>query len=821
MPYAGIDCYKDLPLLYTLSGDFSIILKVRNPALQYSANPDLYTAFHGLYLNLIRILGDGYILQKQDLFIRKAFQGQETEEYLQQRYAKHFQGRPYTAMETYVVITRQVKRKAFYVYDARQLLEFYQVIVKVFDLLEGSKYSPEVLSKAQLDSYVKRFLSADFVSPNLVLDNIRSEDRGLEIGARSVRIVSLVNTDSVDLPEKIGPYTYRQENSGLKDFPVDNMSFLVQVPAAELILFNQVIEIPAQQNVMNRLQVKRKRHSGVPDPVNLLCVEDIDRLLEDVARESQFVVNAHFSILIAADHDKLDKAANFIESALFQQGIIPSRNAYNQMELFRSAMPGNAVELKNYDWFLTTSDAALCFFFKECLPEDEPSEFLISFTDRQGVPVRFDPADLPMRTNRINNRNKFVLGPSGSGKSFLMNAFLEQYLLYNMDVVIVDTGHSYSGLCSYFGGKYITYSEKNPVTMNPFIVDEAEYNLEKKDFLCTLIALIWKGADGHLNQVERDVIANLISSYYAGYFTGEEFFNDQNLGFNSFYEFAMAKIPEIKREEKIPFDLDEFRYVLKKFYRGGEYDTILNEASDSSLFTERLVVFEVDVLKENKLLFPIVTLIIMDVFIQKMRNRQGQRKALILEEAWKAIASPMMGSYILYLYKTVRKFWGEAILVTQELGDIIGNAIVKDSIISNSDTVFLLDQSNFKDNYDEIARLLSITETERRKIFTINKLDNQQGRGRFKEVYIRRGNSGEVYGVEVALAQYLVYTTEKPEKHAVEIYALAFGNYPLALDHFIADMERSGLSLNQFVSRINQLGTTFSHSQEFFKPDLP
>ena len=197
----------------------------------------------------------------------------------------------------------------------------------------------------------------------------------------------------------------------------------------------------------------------------------------------------------------------------------------------------------------------------------------------------------------------------------------------------------------------------------------------------------------------------------------------------------------------------------------------------------------------------------MDVFLQKMRHRKDRRKALIVEEAWKAIASPLMASYLLYLYKTVRKFWGEVIVVTQELGDILGNPIVKDSILANSDTICLLDQSKFRENYDAIAKLLSITETERRKIFTINQLENKDGRGRFKEVYIRRGTTGEVYGVEVSIFQYLCYTTEKPEKSAVETYVRAHGDYRNGLSAFVSDMQASGLALGAFVARVNKGAT--------------
>ncbi|MEJ6979741.1 TraG family conjugative transposon ATPase [Pedobacter sp. P351] len=822
IPYAGIDTDNDLAILYSSQGDFSAILEIQNPALQYSADPDSYSGFHSLLLNIIRILGEGYILQKQDLFIRKRYKGQSSNEFLQQKYVEHFDGREFTSITTYLIITRQVKRGAFYVYDKKKLHDFHQHLVKILDLLKGAGLNPVLLAKKDIVTYLTRLLSMDFLSDHLTLDNIKAGSQHLQIGNKAVRTISLINTDAIDLPEEVGPCILKQDNKSLRDFPVDNLSFLHQVPGSQVILYNQVIEIPHQQVTLNKLELKKKRHSGVPDPANLICVEDIKQLMVDVARDNQLLVHAHYSIVISADEKSIDKAANFIEAALFQQGIIPSRNAYNQLELFRCALPGNAVELKTYDWFLTTADAALCFFFKEKLLKDEPSDFLIRFTDRQGIPVGIDPSDLPMNTNRINNRNRFVLGPSGSGKSFFMNALIEQYMLYNMDVVIVDTGHSYSGLCSYFNGKYITYTEKKPITMNPFQIDEEEYNIEKKDFLCTLIGLLWKGAEGTVSNVERDVIASLISSYYATFFDpGNEIEHTiPELNFNSFYDYALYKVPQIKKEERIPFDLDEFRYVLKKYYRGGEFDSILNEASDQSLFTERFIVFEIDAVKENRILFPIVTLIIMDVFIQKMRHRKEQRKALIVEEAWKAIASPLMAGYILYLYKTVRKFWGEAIVITQELSDILGNAVVKDSILNNSDTVCLLDQSKFKENYKEIAKLLAITEIEQKKIFTINKLDNTEGRGRFKEVYIRRGSSGEVYGIEVSLFQYLAYTTEKPEKSAVEVYVNEYGGYQKGLEEFVSDFEKSGLPLNSFVKQINQTGIPDPSATEFFKPDF-
>lgn len=912
MPYIGVDANPDYDLLYGKYGEFSVVIKFRNPVLSYSGSPNEYNEAHSLFLNIIKVLGENMFIQKMDVISRTEFVYEPADEFLQDEYNRHFEGRNYLKVESYLTVTKQVKRKAFYVYDKKALVDFKQSVGKVIDVLDQSGCKPVALRTDKLNTLIKRTVNADFHSPVITMDNITPGEEDIKIGTRRVKCISLIDIDTVDLPSQLSTHVELNDNSSLVGFPVDLFSFLLKVPNFDTIIFNQVIEIPAQMGVLHKLELKKKRHSGIPDPANLLAVEDIDLLLKDVARDNRLLVNCHFNIVLSAHANYIQKATNFIETSLFQYGIIVSKNSYNQLELFRSVLPGNSTELGEYDLFLTTAEAAICLFFKEALAVDEVSKFKIRFTDRQGVPISIDPADLPMAQNRISNRNKFVLGPSGSGKSFFMNSLIEQYMLFNMDVVIVDTGHSYSGLCSYYNGIYKTYSEKEPITFNPFAVNEDELNIEKMDFINTLVCLLWKGSEGIITQYEKDVIALAISSYYTNYFSEPEittvFFEEQyaeelkeikrdakeaaakldytetasddvdseqikevvskltdafegeenekitfyesafsarydlelkrhieeyrdeaeteiwaqargklwekakkefdkknvySLNFNSFYEFCQYRIPEIKQQEQILFDTEVFFFVLKKFYKGGSLAATLNQSTDQSLFTERFIVFEIDSIKENKVLFPIVTLIIMDVFIQKMRHRKNHRKALIIEEAWKAIASPIMAGYILYLYKTVRKFWGEAIVVTQELGDIIGNLIVKDSIINNSDTICLMDQTKFKDNFNEIAALLSITSVERSKIFTVNKLDNTEGRSRFKEVYIRRGSVGEVYGVEVSLSQYLTYTTEKPEKSAIEFYVHTYGDYPTALKIFIKEFKESRLSLGDFVTHVN------------------
>ncbi|WP_443938829.1 TraG family conjugative transposon ATPase [Pedobacter sp. MW01-1-1] len=803
IPYLGIDIGADLDILYGMNGEFSVLISLTNPVICFGGDYREYDNFHDIFSNLARLVGEGYTLQKQDIINRVQYNYEVASEFLQDSFNRHFDGRSYVKLETVLTITRQVRKGTLYVHDKKLLAEFKITIAKVLDMLGAFGMKPRILREREINLFIMRIMAMDFSDGPISLDNYYPNDTEVNIGTRSFRSVSLINIDQVDLPALLPTSVKLSDKESLKGFPADILSFLFKVPDCNSILYNQLLEIPYQRTVVRQMELKRKRHSGIPDPANNLCVEDITLLLDDVARDGNLLVNAHFNIIVCAEKALLSRAYNYIESSLFRAGIIPSKNAYNQLELFRTSFPGNAAELRKYDWFLTTAEAAICLFFKESLAKDEKSGFLVRFTDRVGIPISIDPADVPMSTGRISNRNKFVLGPSGTGKSFFMNSLLEQYLLYNMDVVIIDTGHSYSGLSRYAKGRYITYSDNCPITMNPFAISEQEYTIEKKDFILTLILLCLKGPEGEATQLERDVISEVISSYYAKWFSARESSGIKKLDFDSFYGYSVVKIPEIMKENSVPFDFDSFKFILRKFCSGGEFGTILNEDADSSLLNERLIIFEIDNLKDHRILFPIVTLIIMDIFIQKMRHRNFQRKAIIIEEAWKAISSPLMVGFLVYLYKTVRKFWGEVMLVTQDLADVVGNVVVKDTIVSSSSTVILLDQAKFRDNYDEIAAMLSITSAERNKIFSINQLDNHQGRSPFKEVYIRRGDIGEVYGVEVSLAQYMTYTTEKPEKLAIEKYLRRFETYSEALNAFIFDFENSSLSLTDFVKKIN------------------
>ena len=589
--------------------------------------------------------------------------------------------------------------------------------------------------------------------------------------------------------------------------PVDLLSMIDSIPTAEVVIYNQMLFMPNQKRELSLLEKKKNRHASMPNPNNQIVVEDIKKVQDVIARENKQLVYCHFNLMVSIPIDEdMQKCTNHLENAFGRMGIHISKRAYNQLELFVNSFPGNCYGMNpDYDRFLTLSDAAACLMYKEHIQHSEDSPLKIFYTDRQGVPVAIDISGKEGKNKITDNSNFFCLGPSGSGKSFHMNSVVRQMWEQGTDIVMVDTGNSYEGLCEYVNGKYISYTEEHPITMNPFAIKREELNIEKIGFLKNLIMLIWKGTNGKITKTEDHLIEDVITEYYDEHFrTGRI----KELSFNSFYEFSVKRIPEIVRDNKLEgIDLATYNYLLKDFYKGGNHDTTLNENLDTSLFDETFIVFEIDSIKDDPLLFPLVTLIIMDVFIQKMRIKKN-RKVLVIEEAWKAIASPMMAEYIKYLYKTARKFWASVGVVTQEIQDIVGSPIVKEAIINNSDVVMLLDQSKFRERFDEIKAILGLTDVDCKKIFTINRLENKDGRSFFREVFIRRGTVSAVYGVEEPHECYMTYTTERAEKEALKLYKQELKcNHQHAIEAYCQDWERSGISKSlPFAQMVNQAG---------------
>ncbi len=794
--------------------DITACFEVHLPELFTVASAE-YEAIHSAWHKAIKTLPDFTVIHKQDWYIKESYapdMAKEDQSFLAKSYQRHFNERPFLKNYCYLFLTKTTKERMRMqsnfsslckgvlipkeIRDKEAIHRFMEAVAQFERIVNDSGFiklqrltEEDIIGADGKQGLLEQYLtlSRDAGTP---MQDIALGGEEVRIGNKRLCLHTLSDTD--DLPGTVSADTrYEKLSTDRSDC---RLSFAA--PVGLLLscnhIYNQYLFLDNSEDNLQKFEKSaRNMHSLARySRANQINKEWIERYLNEAHSFGLSSIRAHFNIMAwSEDPSELKQLKNDSGSALALMECKPRHNTTDVATLYWAGMPGNAGDFPSEESFYTFIEPALCFFTEETNYHNSPSPFGIKMADRlTGKPIHLDISDLPMKRGIITNRNKFILGPSGSGKSFFTNHMVRQYYEQGAHVLLVDTGNSYQGLCELIKGKtkgedgvYFTYTEDNPIAFNPFYTDDGVFDIEKRESIKTLIITLWKRDDEPPTRSEEVALSNAVSGYI-------ERIKQEDVypSFNGFYEYVQGDYRQVLEEKQVrekDFDIANFLNVLEPYYKGGEYDYLLNSDKQLDLLSKRFIVFEIDAIKDHKILFPIVTIIIMEVFINKMRRLKGIRKLILIEEAWKAIAKEGMAEYIKYLFKTVRKFFGEAIVVTQEVDDIIQSPIVKESIINNSDCKILLDQRKYMNKFDDIQAMLGLTDKEKGQVLSIN-MNNDPSR-LYKEVWIGLGGThSAVYATEVSLEEYLAYTTEETEK--MEVMQLASeldGNVELAIKH--------------------------------------
>ena len=779
--------------------DITAAYRVSLPEL-FTLTGEEYEALHGAWLKALKVLPDYTVVHKQDFFIEERYTAPEEgseQSFLARSYERHFNERSYLRHTCYLFVTKTTPERMRQTSASSVLCRGFIVPREMRDtdavtrFLEAAEQMERILNDSGLVR-VERLTEAEIVgtandaglltryfalsderSP-VVNEDIHLDPGMMRIGDKYLSMHTLSDLDM--LPQSVATdFRYERLSTDRSDC---RLSFAA--PVGLLLscnhVYNQVIFLDDHDETLKRLEASARNMNSLAaySRSNAINREWIEMYLNEAHSQGLRSVRCHCNVMAWAESEaELKRIRNDVGSQLALMGCTPHHNTVDVPVLFWAAIPGNEADFPAEESFYTFLDQALCLFNEETNYRSSLSPFGIKMSDRlSGIPLHLDISDLPMKRGVITNRNKFILGPSGSGKSFFTNHLVRQYWEQGSHILLVDTGNSYQGLCSLIHAKtkgrdgvYFTYTEAAPIAFNPFYVEDGVYDVEKRESLKTLLLTLWKRESEEPTRSEEVALSNAVNLYLS------KLRADRSIvpSFDTFYEFVTTdyrRLLEQKRVREKDFDLANFLNVLEPYYKGGEYDYLLNSDKQLDLLDKRFIVFELDNISSNRTLLPVVTLIIMETFISKMRRLKGVRKMILIEECWKALTSANMSAYIKYLYKTVRKYFGEAVVVTQEVDDIISSPIVKESIINNADCKILLDQRKYLSKFDGIQRLLGLTDKERTQILSIN-LSNDPKR-RYKEVWIGLGGvQSAVYATETSVEEYLTYTTEESEKMQV------------------------------------------------------
>lgn len=774
--------------------DITVAYRVDLPELFTVTNTE-YEAIHSAWTKAIKVLPDYSVIHKQDWFVKENYKpatDKENMSFLSRSFERHFNERPFLNHTCFLFLTKTTKDRMRMQSNFSSLcrgyiipkevnkemaVRFLEAVGQFERILNDSGFitltriaSDEITGTEKEAGLIEKYFTLS-LEDTTCLEDLELGADGLRIGDKTVCLHTI--SDVEDLPGTIGTdMRYEKLSTDRSDCRLSFASPVGLLLSCDHV-YNQYIFLDDSAENLRQFEKSARNMQSLSkySRGNQINKEWIDKYLNEAHSFGLTSVRAHFNVMAWSDDaEELKNIRNDVGSQLALMECKPRHNTVDAATLYWAAMPGNAGDFPSEESFYTFIEPALCFFTEETNYKSSPSPFGIKMADRvSGKPIHVDISDLPMKQGIITNRNKFILGPSGSGKSFFTNHMCRQYWEQGTHIVLVDTGNSYQGLCNFINrrtngedGVYFTYTEKNPISFNPFYTDDGVFDIEKRESIKTLIMTLWKRDNEPPTRSEEVALSNAVSLYI------ERITIDESVvpSFNSFYEFVKldyAAILDAKRVREKDFDLANFLNVLEPYYKGGEYDFLLNSEKQLDLLSKRFIVFEIDAIKDHKILFPIVTIIVMEVFINKMRRLQGIRKMILIEEAWKAIAKEGMAEYIKYLFKTVRKFFGEAIVVTQEVDDIIASPIVKESIINNSDCKILLDQRKYMNKFDSIQALLGLTEKEKSQVLSINMSNNPNRK--YKEVWFGLGGvQSAVYATEVSLEEYFTFTTEETEK---------------------------------------------------------
>lgn len=781
-------------------GDVTIVFKADLPEI-FTLFDGEYEAFHQAWIKAIKVLPTFSVLHKQDWFLMSSHMPDFTKvdtSFLSRASERFFHERPFLSHSCYILLTKKpANRKAatslFSSLLRRSIVpeetlnplllqDFLDSAGQFRRIMEDSGFvklarlkEAELRSQRHQVGLVEQYCSLMERKEPILINDIHFSE-GVQVGDKYCQLYTL--GDAADLPALCGSrINYDKYSTDRTKFSIGFASSLGQLLPCNHI-FNQYIFIEDAQKTLAKLEAKRLRLQSLSaySRENGIARDATNDFLNEAISQQRLPVKAHFNVLVWTDNKEQGKdLKNMVSSALAHMDAVAKLETVGAPQIFWAGIPGNAADFPMNDTFDTFAEQATCFLNLETGYRSSLSPVGIRLGDRlTGKPVHVDLSDEPMKMGICTNRNKFILGPSGSGKSFFTNHMVRSYYEQGTHIVLVDVGHSYKGLCDMVNGYYFTYSEEAPIRFNPFYIGEGDsLDTEKKESIKTLLLALWKKDDEAFKRSEYVALSNAITGYYDYLQKHKTCFP----GFNSFYAFLRDEYTQVLESDRVKekdFDIDNFLYVLRPYYEGGEFDYLLNATENLDLLQERFIVFELDNIKDHPILFPVVTIIIMEVFINKMRKMKGVRKMILIEEAWKALMKEGFAEYIKYLFKTVRKFFGEAIVVTQEVEDIISSPVVKQAIINNSDCKILLDQSKYQNKFDGIQELLGLTEKEKALVLSVNK-SNDPG-GKYKEVFISLGGMlSKVYRTEVSLEEYLAYTTEQTEKVKLMAYAAKFG----------------------------------------------
>lgn len=766
---------------------------------------------------------------------------EDTEDFIQRAYQMHFNERPYLKSKSFIYISKLSSNNSIgknfiskeflkndeqvfinNILNSASILKKHNIIFRKLDQEEL------ISSKSPISKYLN-FSSADLEQ----MKDIDFSNNKIYVGSNEIKIYSIQSGEQFPTDN----IAYHKINNGL---PIGN-SFPFSYPLGIPHVLNQYIYIPNQKAFTQELEALNSRMKNFNvKGYNNSAMMDIDVFREKMNSFGSLGAYFHMNIMCfdASNKDIEEK----INTAFSESGFKKKEVSLQRKDIFWAGVAGNGALLVNRKKSLMCILLDLECVAYLSLEQNYNNDLTtnnkgVRLCDRiYGIPFEVDIYKEPKQKGLIKNENTIVLAGSGGGKSFTMNLFFLNDYLQGEHIFVIDASFSYKLQCSMHNGIYLTYDEKNKISFNPFYMDwlkdpiakhifshsaDTKYSDIKKEdleisydfnpsensltkeqmekleaytdwienkisMLMGLIGTITKSKDENVSKFELAIYRILLFSYFK-----ERCLNKKvdNCCFDDFFNFTEHFLPLFLKENKVSehdFNYSKFRLMLLNYVSGNSLGYLLNSTDEKikNIEKERFIVIDVSRIRENPDLFPIISCLAMDLYNQKVAKLPiGVKKILCIDEAWQAVSSPSMATFMKTQVKVIRKYGGRTVFISQEPDDFTASEIIKESIINNSAVKIYLDMGEFKNKFEPIKKTLAISDNNEIKIKSLNQ--NNRTDAKYKEVCICWEYYGQVFAVETPTELKAIFETDPDEvakilpqyeKYGVKLTAINYAN---------------------------------------------
>lgn len=770
------------------SGSIAVAYKIQFPEIFTLGATGFNNIMDVIEKSIYTYLPENVVIQFQYYYKKLSYDGENLKDdtFLQKKTKEHFLGRAYLEQTTYVFFilpnvvsylkdfTGVILKKPTKDLTAKKLTDitnFVNQVEKTVNLLDSS--NELTLFKAEEKELVGYFRDFLHFNTKTYSDLIRNTNNELYYGDTQIKIYSLCDNEALPVGDLSVCKKNIERSTDVSSFYRPINKFGLEFYSDHIM--NIIICYDNQAHWKKRLESKITRLKGARffDSQNVINADINETFLNDIIKEDIKFVRFHFNIIIwDKDKKNLQKKANYIESNFAEMGIKPYEPKKEIFYFLKWSLPGNGDQVPLNETVKTYGGFPFLFLYPEDNYKSDSKGFL--FNDRlTQLPTYVDTFDKPYEEKLIDNRNFLVIAPSGGGKSFLQKGNLRQFVEEgNTKTVVVNIGGD-DKIARLFkdDSLYLKYEEGKGLGVNPFYVYEDSIDLDKIEFLQDFIALLWKNGDD-LSNDELSSLQKIIIDYYKAEPSkeaeGKKFSinNTRERNIQDFNKFLLENEKNYALKYRL-ISLDSLTLNLEK-YCTGLYSNLFTTGEPIALENKKYIEFELDNIKDHKILFPIFGMLISDLTFNTMWRTDGDasKKKFFIDEAWKILEKPGMSNLLKYLYKTIRKFNGSVGIAVQQITDIVNESLAPDiasAILGNTGVKYLLNHSNVLYTVADLKKNLSLSDNMVAQLLSIRNNLSTKNNYPHTEFLLILGNQSKVYRLEACNEARVIYDSEKDQ----------------------------------------------------------